>query len=1007
MSRMRPFQGALALTIVFAVVALMVVPAGTMRPGNSTGAVSHRSSPGATGPERSTGFVSSHVAPAAPVPGARPAVPVPVGNRVYQTHASAFPGVVQSGRIATDLATGTVYSVSQTSALITAYNGMTGILLRSMLFTDERGNPHGTDIALDNLSHTLYVSVQNGPVAQVDVIDATTFAFVTNITFANSTDPTFAPYRELFDYRTPQLLLENTTNQDVFSVNVATNTLAAFLPVSCAGYQPLGCTSVFGMFFMDSVVGWLAIVPAGSGYCWSIVLGTTAALDVVASGFNGTVPNYLFGPGTYSAFTTDTYFANYSGDGTVVAFNQSGVYIGKVPTGAATPLALLVDPATDVMALSCQNASGAGDLLTGIDPVSGLVVWSTSNSSLPSYESASELAVLDAANGTGYFTTSGTYGSTAELVLLLLSTPYAVVVTTYSSAPSSSSYVAADPAVGLVYELTGGPSDVVAVSEATGAVQWTVKFADTVSLDWLAVDSVGGAVYVATNSGPNGEIWVLAPSTGAYLGALPTTFAPNYDAFGFGHLLYLTDGNNNTIQVYSTAGAPGTLTWSATIQLAANSGPCSLSASPVAEVVADLSCGSLGAIVQISTVAAHTTVKNVSGSPQGFAANFNASGDLYVGNVGAFNTSVQVYTAGTWATGRLLPSPIPVDFVDFVPGLNAVLVSSYPVGASANGPIAVLNASTGAVLGTFRTPGPIGAPAVDPASGTIVATSSAAEMLIANLVATPSAVSGLGAQGGNGTLNVSWSAATAPGGFPVSTYDISTSSASTGPWTGAGSTSTTTFSVTGLTDGTTYYVTVRALGTSGNGPNAAPVSAVPLGVPYPPTGLIASAPTTSSVALSWHTPSVTDGAAVTGYTVLYARSATGPWTAVSGGSGTSATVSSLSAGTTYFFQVEATNSVGTGHPSASASASTSSSSGSGGTLGGAGGSTWWLIGAAIALVLIVIGVAAFLMMRRGRPGRSVSSAPTGPPSGAIGAPEGPPPGAMGGPGSPPPPPPTR
>jgi hypothetical protein len=981
MRRIRPTHGVALLSIALAIVALLIAPVGVFS-GSSPAVVSSASAKGAA----HEGTVSA----AEGMAGARPGIAVTAGARVYQTLSSPFVGVQQDARIAADPVNGTVYAISTASSLLTAYNGTTGALLRSILLSNDTTDAVGTDIALDNLSGNLYVSMYSDTPAGVDgflaVLQASTFHWVANISFASSTVPNFFPYRELFDYRTNQLLVENYSTQDVFAVNVTSNTIATFLPIGCYGSAPLGCTSEWGMFWMDAaIVGWIAIVPSGSSYCVSIDVAADLALDTVAEGINGTLNGFLMGPGVFSNLTNDTYFLNASGNGTLAAYNQSGTYFGFASEGAAIPLALVSDPATGWLVLAAENETLPGDQLYGISPVTGLVYWVTDNGSLPWYNGITDLAVFDASNGTGYLTTSGADSTSAAELLLLpaVGPPYAVVVTTYQSTPQDSFSIASDPDTGLFYEVDSEPNELVAVDETTGAIAWIVPFPGGDEGEWVTVDATAAAVYVAGAGG----VWAYSATTGASLGTLSLPFSPQYDAIGFGQLLYLTDTANETIQVYSVASGPGTFTWFATLQLAADSDPCSLAASPVAEVAVDLSCG-LGPIAQIDTVAAHGTVLNVSGSPDGYAADFNATGALFVGNDtdGAFG--VQVYSAGTWAKASLLPSPVAVEFLDFDPLLNAVLVGNYSAGPA--GPLALLNATTGAVLATFHTPGELGYLAVDPTSGALGATTTSDETFLANLLATPSAASGLAAHGGNTTLNVSWSAATGPSGYPVTSYDVYTSSSASGPWTSAGTSTTTSSTVTGLTDGTTYYATVRAVGGSGTGPSATPVSGVPLGVPYPPSAVTTGATTTSSIALTWQAPSNTGGAAITGYTVLYATSSSGPWTSDAAGTATSATVSSLSSGTTYYFEVEAANSVGTSHPSASANAPTTHS-GSNGLLGsGSGGSNWLWIGIAVVVIIVVIAAVALLMMRKGKTGSAGSSGPGTPPTGATGGPESPP-----------------
>ncbi|MCI4324846.1 MAG: fibronectin type III domain-containing protein [Thermoplasmata archaeon] len=979
MSRIRPTHGVALLSISLAIVALLIAPVGVLgASARVAGLPTHAAAATHSG---SAAF-------GAVLLGARPASPVSAGGRVYQTLTSQFPGAAQNDRIAADNATDTVYSVSVSSTLVTAYNATTGTVLRSILLTNDTAYGQGFDIAYDNRSGELYVGMEyyDGTeyVGLVAVLDAATFHWITNITFASSGVPSFLPYRELYDYGTNQLLVENESTQDQFAVNVTTNTLATFLENPCSLPSSSGCTSEWGMFEWEYFgLGTIVVVPSGSAYADVVLLGGTPALDVVDGGFDvASFNGFLVGPGAYSAITGDVYFLNATGNGTILAFNNTGSYLGMAQEGAATPYALVSDPSTGWLVLAAGNTTGTGDQLYGIDPVSGVIFWETSNASEPWYDAITDLVPFDAPNGTGYVTTSGSYSVAAgELVLLPASgPPYAVVVTTYPASPDDWFDLVADPATGMFYEIGSGPNELVALHETTGVIAWTAPFPGGAQGEWVTPDAADGAVYASGSDG----VWAYSATTGALLGTLPLSFNPEYDAFGFGHLLYVTDTVNETIQAYSTAGGPGTFVWAATIQLAPNSDPCSLSASPVAEVVADLSCF-LGNITQIDTVASHGTVLNVSGSPQGYAANFNASGALFVGNESFGGLGIQVYSAGTWAKVRFLPSPIAVNALDFVPQLNAVLVANDSAGPG--GPLALLNATTGAVLATFHVPGQIGYPAVDPATGALAATTESGEMFLANLVALPSAVSGLNAHGGNTTLNVSWTAATGPSGFPVTSYDVYTSSSASGPWTSAGTTTTTSLSVSGLTDGTTYYTTVRATGGSGTGPSVSPVSGVPLGVPYPPGGVTTGATTTSTVALTWQAPSNTGGASITGYTVLYATSTTGPWTSLSAGTGTSATVSSLSSGTTYYFEVEAANSVGTSHPSASASAPTAHS---GGLLGsGSSGSNLLLIGAGIVILIVVIAAVALLMMRRGKTGGG-SGGPATPPSGAVGAPGSPP-----------------
>jgi RHS repeat-associated protein len=183
-------------------------------------------------------------------------------------------------------------------------------------------------------------------------------------------------------------------------------------------------------------------------------------------------------------------------------------------------------------------------------------------------------------------------------------------------------------------------------------------------------------------------------------------------------------------------------------------------------------------------------------------------------------------------------------------------------------------------------------------------------------LAVPPAPTGLTVTGTTDTtVSLSW---TAPSGA-VTGYDVyegGTLLSSTGTVTV--SVSGTTAVVSGLTQDTTYTLTVAAYNPAGTGPQSSSVSVTP-GLPAPaaPTGLTVTGTAASSVSLSWTAPSGT----VTGY---YVYENGGP-TSVATSASTSVTVTGLSASTTYTFTVAAYNSGGTGPQSSSVSATTAAS----------------------------------------------------------------------------------
>jgi predicted RNA-binding protein with TRAM domain len=175
----------------------------------------------------------------------------------------------------------------------------------------------------------------------------------------------------------------------------------------------------------------------------------------------------------------------------------------------------------------------------------------------------------------------------------------------------------------------------------------------------------------------------------------------------------------------------------------------------------------------------------------------------------------------------------------------------------------------------------------------------------------PGAPTGVTATAGNAQASVSWVAPASTGGAAITGYTVTS--------TPGGKTCTTTSAlsctVSALTNGTAYTFTVTATNSAGDGPASAPSNSVtPLAsvaVPGAPTGVTATAGN-AQASVSWVAPASTGGAAITGYTVT---STPGGRTCTTT-SALSCTVSALTNGTAYTFNVTATNSAGTGAPSA-------------------------------------------------------------------------------------------
>jgi len=190
----------------------------------------------------------------------------------------------------------------------------------------------------------------------------------------------------------------------------------------------------------------------------------------------------------------------------------------------------------------------------------------------------------------------------------------------------------------------------------------------------------------------------------------------------------------------------------------------------------------------------------------------------------------------------------------------------------------------------------------------------------------PAAPTGLTATAGNAQVALSWTASSG-----ATSYTVKRATTSGGPYTNVANVTTTSYTNTGLTNGTTYYYVVSASNSAGSSANSSQVSATPSGgggpqIPAPPTGLTATAGN-AQITLTWNASS-----GATGYTVKRATTSGGPYSDVANTTTTSFTQAGLTNGTTYYYVVSASNNAGTSANSAQVSATPTGGSSGTGTL---------------------------------------------------------------------------
>lgn len=191
----------------------------------------------------------------------------------------------------------------------------------------------------------------------------------------------------------------------------------------------------------------------------------------------------------------------------------------------------------------------------------------------------------------------------------------------------------------------------------------------------------------------------------------------------------------------------------------------------------------------------------------------------------------------------------------------------------------------------------------------------------------PSAPTSLAGSASPAAVALSWAAPSSNGGAAISDYVIQRAVSSATPvWsTVAKAVSTSTsFTVTGLTNGTAYVFRVAAKNSRGTSVWTTVSDAVtPRAAPGVPTALKVTA-SAGSVAVSWVAPALNGGASITDYVLQYSSNAGVTWSDFTDGTSTavSATVTGLTNGVAYVFRVAAVNAVGTGSWSASSAAAT-------------------------------------------------------------------------------------
>jgi fibronectin type 3 domain-containing protein len=174
----------------------------------------------------------------------------------------------------------------------------------------------------------------------------------------------------------------------------------------------------------------------------------------------------------------------------------------------------------------------------------------------------------------------------------------------------------------------------------------------------------------------------------------------------------------------------------------------------------------------------------------------------------------------------------------------------------------------------------------------------------------PSPPQNLGATGGDGYVDLSWSVPADDGGTAITEYNIYRGTSSGGEtYIDFVDAPTTSYHDSTVTNGQTYYYYVTAVNNVGSSDPSVEVSATPRGPPEPPQNLIATAGD-GYVDLNWDVPTNDGGSAITNYNIYRGTTSGGETLLTTIGDVLTYTDNSVTNDQTYYYQVSAVNSVG-------------------------------------------------------------------------------------------------
>jgi hypothetical protein len=166
----------------------------------------------------------------------------------------------------------------------------------------------------------------------------------------------------------------------------------------------------------------------------------------------------------------------------------------------------------------------------------------------------------------------------------------------------------------------------------------------------------------------------------------------------------------------------------------------------------------------------------------------------------------------------------------------------------------------------------------------------------------PGAPSLLSVTPGDGRVTATWSAPASDGGAPITSY-----SATASPGTATCVSSGPSCTITGLSNGTSYTIRVRATNDVGQGPASNPRTATPGVAPSAPRSLSVSPNLSSGIGLSWQPPASGGSSPVSGYRIYRGAPGGTPILLASVDTTLSFTDTAVTKGGSYVYEIGAVN----------------------------------------------------------------------------------------------------